>query len=151
MVFLKKQRYNIRVFDWVIYRIYSYISHRTKKKIKFSIKDLFSKCNQSCISQRIWSHLLRKSLMENFILLFSKSSSSIIVLLLITKLCALCQFSLNVFGILIPFRNNFLVSTSDFTKNFNVKIFKNVSTIVAFYWWNLFADNYSFCRKTLPM
>ena len=31
--------------------------------MKFSIKDFFRKCDQ----MRIWSHLLNKSLMENFI------------------------------------------------------------------------------------
>ena len=36
--------------------------------MKFSIKDLFSKCDQIRIFLRIWSHLLKKSLMENFIL-----------------------------------------------------------------------------------
>ena len=35
--------------------------------MKFSIKDLFSKCDQIRIFLRIWSHLLKKSLMENFI------------------------------------------------------------------------------------
>ena len=36
-------------------------------KMKFSIKDFFSKCEQINIFLRIWSHLLNKSLMENFI------------------------------------------------------------------------------------
>ena len=35
--------------------------------MKFSIKDLFSKCDQILSFMRIWSHLLKKSLMENFI------------------------------------------------------------------------------------
>ena len=35
--------------------------------MKFSIKDLFSKCDQIRRKLRIWSHLLKKSLMENFI------------------------------------------------------------------------------------
>ena len=36
--------------------------------MKFSIKDFFSKCDQIRIGERrIWSHLLKKSLMENFI------------------------------------------------------------------------------------
>ena len=35
--------------------------------MKFSIKDFFSKCDQICSSLRILSHLLKKSLMENFI------------------------------------------------------------------------------------
>ena len=35
--------------------------------MKFSIKDLFSKCGQIRRKLRIWLHLLKKSLMENFI------------------------------------------------------------------------------------
>ena len=37
------------------------------KKMKFSIKDFFSKCDQIRRKQRIWSHLLKRSLMEDFI------------------------------------------------------------------------------------
>ena len=37
------------------------------KKMKFSIKDFFSKCDQIPRELRIWLHLLNKSLMENFI------------------------------------------------------------------------------------
>ena len=39
----------------------------TAQKIKFSIKDFFSKCDQVRNFLRIWSHLLKKSLMENLI------------------------------------------------------------------------------------
>ena len=39
----------------------------TAHKMKFSIKDFFSKCDQIRSFLRIWSHLLKKSLMENFI------------------------------------------------------------------------------------
>ena len=39
----------------------------TAQKMKFSIKDLFSKCGQIRRKLRIWLHLLKKSLMENFI------------------------------------------------------------------------------------
>ena len=38
-----------------------------KKKKKFSIKNLFSKCDQIRRKLRIWSHLLKKSVIENFI------------------------------------------------------------------------------------
>ena len=38
------------------------------RKMKFSIKDFFSKCDQIRSFLRIWSHLLKISLMENFIL-----------------------------------------------------------------------------------
>ena len=34
--------------------------------MKFSIKNFFSKCDQIHSSQRIWSYLLKKSLMESF-------------------------------------------------------------------------------------
>ena len=37
------------------------------QKMKFSIKDFFSKCDQIRRKLRIWSHLLKKSLIENFI------------------------------------------------------------------------------------
>ena len=37
------------------------------QKMKFSIKGFFSKCDQIRRKLRIWSHLLKKSLMENFI------------------------------------------------------------------------------------
>ena len=39
----------------------------TTQKMKFSIKDFFSKCDQIRRKLRIWSHLLKKSLMENLI------------------------------------------------------------------------------------
>ena len=39
----------------------------TSQKMKFSIEDFFSKCDQIRIKLRIWSHLLKKSLMKNFI------------------------------------------------------------------------------------
>ena len=35
--------------------------------MQFSVKDFFSKCDQICSFLWIWSHLLKKSLMENFI------------------------------------------------------------------------------------
>ena len=39
----------------------------TAQKMKFSIKDFFSKCDQIRKEMRIWSHLLKKHLIENFI------------------------------------------------------------------------------------
>ena len=37
------------------------------KRIKPSIKDSFSKCDQIYMTLRIWSHFLKKSLMGKFI------------------------------------------------------------------------------------
>ena len=39
----------------------------TEQKIKFSITDFLSECDQICSFLKIWSHLLNKSVMENFI------------------------------------------------------------------------------------
>ena len=46
-----------------VYRIFTH----TSQKMKFSIKDFFSKCDQIRSFLRIWSDLLNKSLVENFI------------------------------------------------------------------------------------
>ena len=46
--------------------MHSDVSHYTKK-IKFSMKDFFSKYDQNHGKLRIWSHLLKKSLIENFV------------------------------------------------------------------------------------
>ena len=37
----------------------------TAQKVKFSIEEFFSKCDQIHRNLRIWSHLLRKSLTEH--------------------------------------------------------------------------------------
>ena len=57
---------------WSVGRTHFIQSHcifhlRTAQKLKFSIKDFFSKCDQ--IRTKLWicSHLLKKSLMESFI------------------------------------------------------------------------------------
>ena len=50
-------------------------SHTAPKK-KFSIKDLFSKCDQIRLNLRTWSRLLKKSLMENFIFCAVVNSSN---------------------------------------------------------------------------
>ena len=38
----------------------------TAQKMKFFIKDFFSKCDQICSFLKIWLHLLKRFLMENF-------------------------------------------------------------------------------------
>ena len=42
-------------------------SINTAQKIKFSIKNFFNKCDQVCRELRIWSDLLEKFLIENFV------------------------------------------------------------------------------------
>ena len=52
---------------------YSIHVHFSAQKIKFFIQDLLSKYDQIRRNVRIWSHLLKKSLMENLIFLCSCS------------------------------------------------------------------------------
>ena len=54
----------------------NFIDVHCTKKMKFSIKNFFSKCDQI----RIWSHLPKKSLIENFILYAVKFGNLPIVL-----------------------------------------------------------------------
>ena len=56
--------------------------------MKFSIKGFFSKCHQIHGKLRIWSHLLKKSLMGNF------SLCAVYVVLLYLFICIHC-FSLH--------------------------------------------------------
>ena len=59
----------------IIYKAVATIDYHIKiindsniaQKMKFSIRDFFSKCDQIRRKLRIWSHLLKKCLMENFI------------------------------------------------------------------------------------
>ena len=60
----------IYMYKYIYIYIYMYIftsySHPCTKK-KFFIKDFFSKCDQIRSFPRIWLHLLKQCLMENFI------------------------------------------------------------------------------------
>ena len=56
------------LYDLLIKWLYIILVRRcTAQKMKFSSKDFFGKCDQICTILRIWSYLLKKSLMENFI------------------------------------------------------------------------------------
>ena len=48
-------------------RTLAYQICNTAQKMKFPIKDFFRKCDQIRRKLRIWSHLRKKTLMENFI------------------------------------------------------------------------------------
>ena len=56
-----KNPINPSIWHWKWLALY------TTQKMKFSSKDFSSKCDQIHRKLRIWSHLLEKSLMENFI------------------------------------------------------------------------------------
>ena len=59
-------RYRVDGVGGVLAWMVSPVSSTAQKK-KFSIKDFFSICDQIRRKLRIWSHLLKKSLIENFI------------------------------------------------------------------------------------
>ena len=61
------------------------LNTRTVQKMKFSIKDFFSKYDQIHSFLRIWSNLLKKSLTENVIFRAVLERGHIAVLLLSTK------------------------------------------------------------------
>ena len=48
----------------------------TTQKLKFSITHFFSKCEQIRRKLRIWSHLLKKLLIENFIFCAVQNTAS---------------------------------------------------------------------------
>ena len=63
---------------------YTLNEHPLQQEMKFSIKYFFSKCDQIRRKLRIWSHLLKKCLMENFIfcaLTFMKMQMSVLKML----------------------------------------------------------------------
>ena len=54
-----------------------YVKISTAQKMKFSIKDFLSKCDQIRSFLRIWSHLLKKFFTENFIFCAVQPSQTI--------------------------------------------------------------------------
>ena len=51
---------------WLGFCIYDKTHIYTAQKMKFSITDFFSKCDQMHSFLGIWSHLVKKSVMKNF-------------------------------------------------------------------------------------
>ena len=58
-------RKNSNIFSW-IYKFYKNQLH-TAQKMKFFVIESFSKCDQIYRNLWIWTQLLQKALMENFI------------------------------------------------------------------------------------
>ena len=61
--YCRLQRFNDKLEKVMFCRLNAFTTH---KKMMFSIKDFFSECDQVRRKLRIWSHLLKKFLMENF-------------------------------------------------------------------------------------
>ena len=74
--------------------------------MKYSIKDFFSKCDEIHSFLQIWSHLLKKSVMENFIFLCCERE------VVYVKSCAIFYNCHNAKSFLIldfPLWNNYLL------------------------------------------
>ena len=65
-ILMKMKMQTPRKNFWKFYVEKFILTIHTAQKMKFSIMDFFSKCDQVCSFLQIWSHLLKKSLMENF-------------------------------------------------------------------------------------
>ena len=60
---------NKNVYLWLtVEEMRAFTAFTLHKKMKFSFKNFLSKCDQIRSLLRVCSHLLKKSLMENFIL-----------------------------------------------------------------------------------
>ena len=58
----------MRLYDRILMQVLPTPQEDSKQKNNYNpFKDIFSKCDQIRSFLRIWSHLLKKSLMENFI------------------------------------------------------------------------------------
>ena len=62
---LKNRLLGFSCFNSRLVRLY--VGEKKQCALKFSIKGFFSECDQGHSFLRIWSHSLKKSLMENFI------------------------------------------------------------------------------------
>ena len=67
MIIIWQKLKSTRMVIYLLTSFYQVLMILTAQKMKFAIKDFFSKCDQICSFLRICSHLLKKSLMESFI------------------------------------------------------------------------------------
>ena len=65
--FFYMYKFTVRSFSCKLVFLEIIVIIDTIQKMKFSIKDFVSKCDQIHSFLRIWSHVLKKSLMANFI------------------------------------------------------------------------------------
>ena len=87
--FIFFQLFYIRIIRKLPFRMLTFVLiHCSKNEV--SIKDFFSKCDQIRSFLRIWSPLLKKSLMENFI--FCAMYFFYMSILLVLLLCTVSQF-----------------------------------------------------------
>ena len=68
MIIIWQKLKSTRMVIYLLTSFYQVLMILTAQKMKFAIKDFFSKCDQIRSFLRICSHLLKKSLTESFIL-----------------------------------------------------------------------------------
>ena len=74
--------YTYLYYSWMWVCVYLIYTWYTVQTMKISIKDFFIKCDQIRRNQRIWSNLLKKSLMEKFHFLCSDNFKNEVFVLL---------------------------------------------------------------------
>ena len=109
IVKLNDVRIRNRDFIWILLYVHQYIAQarfwkyylkcsNTAQKMKFSIMDFFSKCDQIHRKLRLWSHLLKKSLWPLSVLPCFVLSAEWFFLrllgILFSQKCSECQLSL---------------------------------------------------------
>ena len=90
--------------------------------MKFIIKDFFSKCDQIHSFLPIWSHLLKKSLIENFIFCAVLSRGSFLVILIIF-------WQMSIIAVYFPFLTEKLLYYSNCWPTFDWQNFINVPCV----------------------
>ena len=103
---------------------------------KFSIKDFFSKCDQIRSKLRIWSHLMKKFLMENFIFCVVYRKTARYFFLVIQRFSCITQH---------------IKEHSTFLKSNNLRYKKKLSNFSrkAFKWIQVFLKQPDFSVKPL--
>ena len=125
----------------------------TIQKTKFSIKHFVSKCDQIGIFLRIWSHLLKISLMENFIFcVLSHPGCSHFAIFPKIYFCYDSEFPLHLFLFIALYDNHFwCISRNEvrysFLRLFHTTFlhlciyFLSLSQIFVFIIWRIFLRN----------
>ena len=121
----------------------------TAQKMKFSMKDLFSKCDQIRNLLRIWSHLLQKSFMENFIFFaVYKPNESFIWSLLTKELCCIWEMNHTLCSsILFPIYMSSMIPRQDV----NWMYVRHSEDVLEVFWTSYVRSMYFLCLRGITV
>ena len=120
----------------------------TAQKMKFSIKDFFDKCDQVCSFMWIWSHLLKKSLMENFFFCAFHIISYHIILHILCFHLSYFEIQCSVQKVFLEILQNSQQFCNFIKKEMLVQVFScefckisNNNVFIEHLWWSYFHSN----------